>query len=254
MIKLYFIHLLVFTAVGLNAQTTIAINEFMASNQTTIADEFGEFDDWLELYNYGDDAVFLGDKYLSDKPDNPTKWQLPEMTLEADEYLLIWVDEDGPQGNLHTNFKLSADGEFIGIFAGDAADNALIDGLEFGEQTPDISFGRLPNGTGEFQSLQPTPGTSNTSVSVDILADFQLTAVFSPNPFANQLQIQLNNPQGLNVRLEIVDAVGRTVVSETISATRLEKLLPTQAWAAGLFSLVIKLDNQVVYTEKLIKS
>lgn len=237
----------------IRSNITVAINEFMASNQNTIADEFGEFDDWLELYNFGDEPVFLGDKYLSDKPNNPTKWPLPEITIAAGEFLLIWVDEDGPQGDLHTNFKLSADGEFIGLYDADANDNALIDGLEFGEQTTDVSFGRLPNGTGDFQILSPTPGASNMPVSVNNIADFGIELTFAPNPFEEQLSIHLQNPQRVSLTLEIVDIVGRIVFTKAITSLELTEMIDATSWASGLLNVVLKENREVIYTDKLLK-
>ena len=140
----------------------LAINEFLASNDAAHADEQGEFDDWLEIYNYGTDPIYLGDKYLSDKPDRPDKWAMPDIWIDPNEYLLFWADEDGDQGVMHTNFKLSKGGEFIGIFDADSTNFAMIDGLEFSAQDTDISYGRIPNGTGPWQTMSPTPGASNT--------------------------------------------------------------------------------------------
>ena len=133
----------------------------MAINNDVIADNFDEYDDWIEVYNYGTTPIYLGDKYLSDNPDNPDKWRMPNYTIEAGEYLLFWSDDDRNQGTFHTNFKLSKSGEYIGIFDNDATENELIDGIEFGEQVSDKGYGRLPNGTGDFVYLIPSPGAPN---------------------------------------------------------------------------------------------
>ena len=70
---------------------TIAINEVMASNHSTIADEDGDFEDWIELYNYGDTPVNLYGYGLSDDYDNLMKWVFPDVTIEPGEYLLVWA-------------------------------------------------------------------------------------------------------------------------------------------------------------------
>jgi hypothetical protein len=88
-----------------NSSLTLAINEFMASNEATKADEYGEYEDWVEIYNYGTAPIYLGDLYLSDKADNPAKWKFPEISIQAGEYLLIWLDEDGEQGDLHATLN-----------------------------------------------------------------------------------------------------------------------------------------------------
>lgn len=138
------------------------INEFLASNQTVNQDEYGEYDDWLELYNAGDVPVWLGDKYLTDDPGNPDKWLMPDYTIQPDEYLLVWCDEDQDQGQFHTNFKISAGGEELGLFDSETTGFALIDEIVFGEQSEDVSYGRDPDAGENWIFYQsPTPGISN---------------------------------------------------------------------------------------------
>lgn len=72
----------------------LKINEFMASNDTTIADEYGDYGDWIELYNADNAPVYLGNKYLTDDLGNPDKWQMPDMYLSANDFVLFWADDD----------------------------------------------------------------------------------------------------------------------------------------------------------------
>ena len=97
-----------------STQNKLFINEFLASNDNIIADEYGEYDDWIEIFNGDEEAVWLGDKYLSDNFDNPDKWLLPDITLDPGDFILIWADNDPEQGDHHTNYKLDKDGEEIG--------------------------------------------------------------------------------------------------------------------------------------------
>lgn len=79
------------------------------------------------------------------------------------EYLLFWADNDEVQGPNHTNFKLSKDGEYVGLY--DTDGTTLIDGLTFGAQSSDVSYGRSPDGNDNwvpFSGGTATPGTSNT--------------------------------------------------------------------------------------------
>lgn len=69
----------------------IAINEVMASNASTIADEDGDYEDWIELYNYGEEPINLEGFGLSDNYDNPFKWVFPNLTIEPGQYLLVWA-------------------------------------------------------------------------------------------------------------------------------------------------------------------
>lgn len=144
----------------------VVINELMADNDNIIADPQGDFDDWLELYNPSDSAVMLTGLYLSDKEDNPTKWQFPDNTeIGANGYLIVWLDEDHDNEEategLHANFKLSKNGELVLFVDNDTEGNEVLDRVEFGEQETDTAYGRLPDGTGDFQIVKPTPGEPN---------------------------------------------------------------------------------------------
>lgn len=144
----------------------VVINELMADNDNIIADPQGDYDDWLELYNRTDSPVLLTGMYLSDKEDNPTKWEFPESTeIPANGYLIVWLDEDHDDENategLHANFKLSKNGETVMLVDTDARGNTVLDSVTFEEQEQDTAFGRWPNGTGDFQVVGATPGTEN---------------------------------------------------------------------------------------------
>ena len=121
---------------------TIKINEFMASNATTISDEFGEYNDWIELYNYGTDTVNIAGYYITDTIGDNTKHQIPagyQITKIAPQgYLILWADNDSLQtGANHLSFKLSASDEQIGLYAPDGT--TVIDTISFGQQITDIS-------------------------------------------------------------------------------------------------------------------
>lgn len=144
----------------------IVINEFMASNLYSYQDpeNEGEFDDWIEIYNLGNTPVNLGGLYISDNKKYKTKYKIPttdpdKTTIQPGGYLILWADSDLGQGPLHVDFKLSADGEDLGLYT---ADGRTIDEITFGTQKTDISAGRLPNGTGAWTTFaKPTPGSAN---------------------------------------------------------------------------------------------
>ena len=142
---------------------SVVINELMADNDNIVADPQGDYDDWLELYNLTDSAVLLTGMYLSDKEDELTQWEFPENTeIPANGYLVVWLDddEDAAEG-LHANFKLSKDGETVILVGTDAHGNRVLDSVTFEAQETDIAYGRLPDGTGDFQVVQATPGAPN---------------------------------------------------------------------------------------------
>lgn len=168
----------------------IVVNEFMAANQSTIKDEYGQADDWIELYNAGDEPVWVGDMYLSDNMGNPAKWMLPDRTLLPGEFLLIWADDTPAQGETHTNYKLAKEGEEIGIFGNEASAYALMDSITFGPQSDDVSYGRIVDGAVEWKFFTAaTPGEPNSAFGESELAGTQENAIY-PNPcFENVLHL-----------------------------------------------------------------
>ncbi len=141
------------------------INEFMASNDNTITDNYGEYEDWIEIYNPNDYDVNIGGFYITDDLTDMTAWQIPDnqpdsTTIPAGGFLLLWADKDTDQGVLHVELKLSSDGEQIGLVAPNGT--TFIDSLTFGAQATDTSYGRYPDGSDNWQFFaNPTPGASN---------------------------------------------------------------------------------------------
>ncbi|MHC4228085.1 MAG: lamin tail domain-containing protein, partial [Planctomycetota bacterium] len=158
---------------------TVVINEFLASNSNSIQDPQGQYDDWIELYNYGVDAVDIGGMYLTDDLSDPTKWRIlpfnPHLTtIRAGGYLLIWADNDVADAGLHANFKLDANGEDLGLFGSDGV--TLIDNVTFGDQTTDVSYGRHPDAGDDWQFFAfPSPAAENVGVYEGFVADVQFS-------------------------------------------------------------------------------
>ncbi len=162
------------------AEIPLLINEFMASNNTIIKDLEGQFDDWIEIHNYGPDAIDLGGMYLTDNLSAPTKWRFPtddpaRTTIPAGGYWLIWADNDTTDsGFLHANFKLDADGEEIGLFDSDGT--TQIDSIIFGEQEADISYGRHPDASDNWQAFaSPSPAAQNIGVYDGFVSDLEFS-------------------------------------------------------------------------------
>ncbi len=142
------------------------INEFMASNDTTYYDPAtDDYPDWIEIYNPGSTPVNIGGYYITDGLDDLTAWQIPDTqpdstTVPANGFLLLLADRKPEYGVLHVNLKLSGGGEQIGLTAPNGT--TIIDSLTYGEQTTDISEGRLPDGSDNWTNFDnPTPGASN---------------------------------------------------------------------------------------------
>src|SRR5262245_29043923 len=77
----------------------LLVTEVMAVNDSTLADEDGEFPDWVEIYNAGGNTVDLNGWYLTDNPGNLTKWRFPSTNLTANAYLIVFAS--GKIGRAH---------------------------------------------------------------------------------------------------------------------------------------------------------
>ncbi|KAA3655107.1 MAG: lamin tail domain-containing protein [Calditrichaeota bacterium] len=148
---------------------TLFINEFMASNDSSVVDpedtDGDPFEDWIEIYNPGSEAVDIGGMYVTDDLGDLMLWQIPETdasltTIAPGGFLVLWADKEMDQGILHVNIKLSGGGEDIGLVGTDGM--TIIDGLTYTEQPADTSYARVPDGSDTWQFIPGgTPGASN---------------------------------------------------------------------------------------------
>lgn len=164
------------SVVNPNVETPkLRISEINASNETGLADEDGEREDWIELQNFGATDVSLGGWALSDSRGTPGMWIFPNVVLRAGQRMVVFAsgkDRRAAGKTLHTNFLLSGSGEFLGLFDG-SSPRELISGFdEYPEQRVDISFGydsqdalkyfttptpNAPNGTSSILGVMPRP-------------------------------------------------------------------------------------------------
>ena len=157
---------LAFFAFTLHAQDVV-INEFSAANYDQFYDDFGNDEDWVELYNNTNSAIDLSGYYLSDKPDNPTKWQFPNgVSIGANDYLLIWASKrDGVfGGEVHTSYKITQCKGSEGVVLADPNGNIIdVHELDIPNQVTH-SRGRTTDGAATWSIFRlPTPGATNAS-------------------------------------------------------------------------------------------
>lgn len=143
---------------------SIVINEVMAANQQAVIDDYGEYSDWIELYNTSTEPVSINGWALSDSKLEPAKWSLPDITLQPGEYLLIFCSgkdvHDTTSGHLHTNFKLSAQGETV-VLSNNIG--AIVDVVEFSFMASNTSLGRQVDDLSTLTEFtKPTPGYENS--------------------------------------------------------------------------------------------
>ncbi len=178
---------------GSSAEPTLVLNELMAQNTGSIRDSHGDYDDWIELYNYGSSAIDVAGCCLTDDPTDPTKWRIeagdPSLTtIPAHGFLLIWADNEAQQGLLHANFKLGATGESVSL---SDPQGSLLDEVTFAEQTPDVSWARFPDGSGLWQACTtPTPGRPNDAGAGGIVISEILYHPYDPASGSENLSLE----------------------------------------------------------------
>lgn len=151
----------------------VSINEFVAVNDGGLPDVDGEFADWIEIHNSGTEAVALLDWSLTDDPARLGKWRFPAVTLPANGYLVVFAsgkDRTAPGAELHTNFKLDGDGEFLALVEPDGVTVASQFAPGFPNQRKNVSYGLGADGLLHY-FRPPTPGATNGTNYVQFVAD-----------------------------------------------------------------------------------
>ena len=155
----------------------ISISEFMASNGNTLADENGEFVDWIEIENSTQSSAGLDGWYLTDSATDLMLWRFPNVTLPAGGRLVVFAsgkDRRDPAKPLHTNFSLASDGEYLALVGRDGKTISSEFGPQFPKQLRDVSYGRLKRADGVFDVgylTPPTPGALNAGGFLAVVKD-----------------------------------------------------------------------------------
>ncbi len=165
---------------------SVIINEFLAMNASAYTDEFGDFDDWVEIYNTGNTTVNIGGMFVTDDLSQPTKMQIPSTDPSSTQiapggFLILWFDgEPDDQGILHVGSRLSGDGEQIGLYASDGI--TPVDSISFGPQSQDVSYGRTTDGGDNWSYFtSPTPGMTNNDADQPSIKEYFITC--NPDSF-----------------------------------------------------------------------
>jgi len=170
------------------------INEWMASNSSVISDpDFDNTGDWIELFNDYNDPIDISGYFLTDNFGEPTKWSFPNGTMiNANSHLLIWAD--GNDIGNHASFKLTKDGEEIGLYD---SDTLLIDDIKYQHQKTNTSMGRSIDGSsivGYF--IEPTPGTSNNTKAYTGITFYEPYFTTTGGMYSNPISIELQAIEG----------------------------------------------------------
>ena len=143
-----------------DGDSPVVITELMSTNRYTLADENGEYYDYIELYNRSGEAVDLTGWHLSDDPAQVWKWTFPELRLEAGETLVVFasrLNRREDPAHLHTNFALSSEGEQVVL---SDARGRVQDRVEFDLLKADVAWTKMADGSWS-SAAAPSPGTVN---------------------------------------------------------------------------------------------
>jgi hypothetical protein len=190
--------LIFFLMLTLIAKGQVLINEVCATNGDVLMDqESGNFTSWVELFNSGSSSTNISGYFLSDDPNLPFKWQMPQnTTIPAKGYLIIWCD--GKWNGRHTGFELDADGESLVLSTNLGAQ---IDRVDFPQQHTNISYGRTTDGASVWKfSVSPSPlGGNNHNIDGNQLDQ----PIFSKESgrYSGNLIVSLLHPKsGIDIR------------------------------------------------------
>jgi gliding motility-associated-like protein len=184
--------LFISSCVYLNGQ--VVVNEVSAANSGGFADNYGDFEDWIELYNTGGANVDLSGFYLSDDELEPMKWEIPAGTnIAAGDYLLIYASDrdESVGGNLHSNFKITQakqEGAVLSDPSGTIVDSYL---LTIANQR-NHSRGRLTDGANDWGVfITPTPGAANTGAMGEYVP---LEILTTPGYYSGTVNVEIQSP------------------------------------------------------------
>ncbi|MSU22956.1 MAG: hypothetical protein EXS32_03945 [Opitutus sp.] len=179
------------------------ITEFMASNAKTLADVDGDFSDWIELYNPDAAAFNLDGWYLTDSSSNKNKWKFPAVTIPAGGYLVIFAsnkNRQDPTKQLHTNFTLDANGQYLALVKPDGTTVASEPfGAKYPKQVTDVSYGlSQPTAGGETARAgylrTATPGARNGGAEALFLLE-RTTLARTSGPFIDSVTLTMSGAE-----------------------------------------------------------
>lgn len=223
----------------------VTLNEMQSSNNSTISDNLGEFDDWVEIHNPTTDTIEIGGLVLKDQLDT---WMIPTgnpaTLIPPNGYFLLWADDQESQGIFHTNFKLASGGEFLGLYANDSI--TVIDSITIPALSPNESYIRCLSDW--IQTNAPTPTSENDcTASVDENTNFSdLFSIQTTNH--KQLEINIIGNLKNQAFLSIYSLEGKELVKQVL--TDKTTILPLNSLKSSIYLISIT-TNDNVYSKKV---
>ena len=223
----------------------LVINEILAINDNVVQNEFGDYADWIELYNNTNSSLSTNELFITDDTTNLLKWNIPDISIPANGYLILWADEKHNEGIKHTNFKLANGGEKL-ILSNNSGQ--IIDYLNFPTQSTNVGYARIPNGTGNFVYNTPSFGYDNDFANVSSINQSKLSCY--PNPFKNHLNILLENSN--ETLISICDIQGKIILQQKVKPIGHKLILNTSSFKKGMYFVYLN-SSKINSIQKIIK-
>ena len=237
----FFLFLILASFFSFQVKSQIFINEYSCSNISTIPDGYGDYEDWIELYNPASTPIDITGWYLSDKPTNLTKWQIPPSSMTAFGFKMVFCSKRNTINNnqLHTNFNISqTENDWI-ILSNPSG--IVVDSFKIKHLTKaNHSIGRSTNGASDFKLFStPTPNALNSG-AINFYTPkptFSVQAGFYPN--AQTVSISCIDPTAtIRYTLDGSDpTTSSTLYSTPINITS-TKVLRAVAFSSSLPSFI----------------
>lgn len=221
---------------SLPVNSQVVINEYSSANISTIADNYGEFNDWVELYNAGSSSVNLSGYYMSDNVNNPTKWAFPSgTTIAAGGFLrVICSGRDVVSGIwYHTNYKMTQCKPEEVCFAD--ASGAILDSMTLRRNQSNHSWGRTTDG-GSTWSVFMTPTLGSTNTGQTAYNPYATTPIFSVAPgfYPGSQNLSITTPDP-NITIHYTTNGNEPTTSDAVYSSAIS-ITSTQVVRARAFS------------------
>ncbi len=205
------------------AQGQAVLNEVMVANVQAVPG-FGGYPDWVELYNPSAGSVSLVGMSLTDDPAQPRRFAFPAgASLGPLQFLVVWCDGLTNAAGWHAPFSLKTVGGEVSLFATDGV--TLMDRVAYGVQLPDLTVGRVPNGSGAWALTRPTSGAANLSAPTDPPSTLRINEWLASESVGSDW-IEMYNPANRPVDL------GGLVLSDMAGAPT-NRAVPALSFVAG---------------------
>lgn len=226
----------------------VVINEFLAMNATGILNEDGNSKDWIEIYNTTNNALGLGNLFLTDSIGTLTRWQFPSTAMILPyEHLLVWADDKDVEFlEHHTNFNLASTSESVAITNGTSLGDNI---TNYGLQADDVSMARCADGVGTIAfNIAPSPRAAN-NCNIGIEDVIELVINYYPNPASDFIYYEVSDPTQIKT-ISIISMTGQMV---EISQSNQTQMIDITSLSTGVYTLRFVTNSGKMYQGKFVK-